>query len=204
MKRLAMGVAALLAAGCANPLNEAHWHRYTQDGNAARARGDLTAAEEAHRRAVINARIGRLGAEHEALALHNLALVKWDMCKLDEAEESLRRAYELRDKNADTPPRMLTGTIVAFAQLSYEQRRYADAASLLERGLPLLEKFDAERIDPLVFAHLLVEYADALRRLSRETHAAAVEARVAALASARGLDMQQKPNRAPFDHRPCR
>src|SRR4030095_14971948 len=108
---------ALLAAACANPINEATWHRYTAAGNAAKARGDLGTAEEAHRRALVNARIGNLGAEREALALHNLALVKRDLCKLDEAEESLRRAYELRDKNRDTPPGNLTGTIFELAQL---------------------------------------------------------------------------------------
>jgi tetratricopeptide (TPR) repeat protein len=195
---------ALLAAGCANPINEATWHRYTAAGNAAKARGDLGTAEEAHRRAVINDRVGNLGAEHEALALHNLALVKRDLCKLDEAEESLRRAYELRDKNPDTPPRNLTGTIVELAQLYYEQRRYADVAPLMERGLPLLVQLDVERVNPATFAHVLVEYADTLRNLNRTTDADNVDARVTTLVSARGIDMQQRPNRPPFDHPPCR
>ena len=49
---------------------------------------------------------------------------------------------------------MRTGTIFERAQLSYEQRRYADAASL-------------------------VEYADALRKLNRGADAATVEVRAA-------------------------
>lgn len=139
----------MLAAGCANPINEATWHRYTSAGIEARARGDLAVAEEAHRRALINARIGRLGVEHEAIALHNVA-------------------------------------------------------SLVERGLPLLEKSAVEQTEPAAFAHILVQYADALRKLNRGADAAAVETRVKALASARTLDMQQKPNRPPFNHPPCR
>lgn len=196
--------AVLLAAGCANPINDATWHRYTRDGNAAHAKGDLGTAEEAHRRAVINARIGNLGAEREAMALHNLALVKRDLCKLAEAEEFLRRAYELRDRNTDTPPANLAGTIFELAQLHYESRRYADAAALMERGFPLLEKFNVERTEPAAFAHVLLEYVDALRMLHRTADADAAQARLNALVSAHGIDQERKPHRAPFNHPLCR
>jgi hypothetical protein len=55
--------ALLLLAGCANPIMEGTWSRYTDQGNAEHARGNLVAAEEAHRRAVINAQVGHLGPE---------------------------------------------------------------------------------------------------------------------------------------------
>jgi len=191
-------------AGCANPINEATWFRYTNAGSAEHARGNLVAAEEAHRRAVINARVGHLGPEKEAIAFHNLALVKRDLCKLGEAEQFFRRALELREKNPETPPGNLTGTIFEFAQLQYEQGQYAGAASLIDRVLPLAQKMDAERKAPAAFAHVLAEYADALRKIGRVAEAETNDARVKALSAAHEIDMQQKPNTPPFNHPPCR
>lgn len=199
-----VGSFAVLLAACANPINDATWSRYTREGNAAYAQGDLAVAEEAHRRALINARIGHLGPEREAMALHNLGLVKRDLCKLDEALEALSKAYELRDKNAGTPPQLLTGTVFELAQLHYEQRRFADAVTLMERGLPLVEKANVERSDPAAFAQVLLQYAEALRNVNRSADAQATQTRLDSLVSLRGIDLKRKPNGAPFNHPPCR
>jgi tetratricopeptide (TPR) repeat protein len=138
------------------------------------------------------------------MAFHNLAMVKRDLCKLDEAEQFFRRALELREKNPDTLPTNLSGTLFEFAQLQYEQGHYADAASLIERGLPIVEKADVERRAPAAFARLLAEYADALRRVDRTADAEAIDARVKTLSAAYGIDMQQKLNFSLFNHPPCR
>ena len=196
--------ALLLLVSCANPINDATWYRYTNTGNAEQARGNLVGAEEAHRRAVINAQAGHLGPEKEAISLHNLALVERDLCKLSEAEQSFRRALELRDKNPDTPPRNLSGTMFELAQLQYEQGRYADAASLIERGLPLAEKMNVEHVAPAAYAQILTEYADALRKVNRTADAEVIDARTKALSATYAIDMQQKPKGAPFNHPPCR
>jgi len=200
----AVACLALLLAACANPINDASWSRYTREGNAAHAQGNLTIAEESYGRAVSDARIGHLGPEREAVALHNLGLVKRDLCKLDEAREALSNAYELRDKNPDTPPLLLSGTAFELAQLYYEQRRYAEAVALMERGLPIVEKAGVEQGAEAIYAQVLVQYADALRHVNRSADAQAVQKRVTSLASARGLDLQRKPSSAPFNHPPCR
>lgn len=201
----ALGAFALLIlTGCANPVVDHTWSRYTNAGNVERARGNLTAAEEAHRRAVINAQIGHLGPEKEAIALHNLALVKRDLCKLGEAEQLFRRALELREKNPGTPTANLTGTIFESAQLQYDRGHYAEATALMERGLPFIEQMGIERMDPTGFAHLLGQYADALRRVARTADAEPIDTRAKALATAHGVDLQQKPETAPFNHPLCR
>jgi tetratricopeptide (TPR) repeat protein len=196
-------VAVALATGCANPVNDSTMMRYTREGNAATSRGDLLAAEEAYRRALINVQLGNLGPQREALALHNLGIAKLNLCKLDEAREALQRAYELRDKNPGGSPGEFAGTVFELAQLNYEQHRYPDTVSLMERGIPLAEKLGADRQAPAVYAQLLVQYADALRRVNRNADADAVRARAAALASQRGIDLQSKVHQPPFNHPPC-
>jgi len=193
----------LLGNGCANPVNQVTWGRYTEGGNQAHNRGDLAGAEEAHRRALINARIGHLGSEREATSLHNLALVKRDLCKLDEAREAWQMAFDLRDKNPNVPSTFLAGTTFELAQLSYEQGRYADAVKLMERGFPLVEKIDIASAEPEAYAHLLREYADALRKINRAADADAVQARLDTLVSQRGIDLTKKSNRPPFNHPAC-
>src|SRR5919108_161780 len=129
-----VGSLAVLLAACANPGNDATWARYTREGNVAYTQGNLTFAEESHRRALNSTQIGNLDVERQATSLHNLGLVKRRLCKLDEARDVLSKAYELRDKNSAAPPHMLSGTIFELAQLHYDQRRFADAVRLMERG----------------------------------------------------------------------
>ena len=200
----AIGAAASIAlAACANPLNDATYTRYTNAGIAEHRRGNLVAAEEAHRRAVINARIGHLGDEKEALALHNLALVKRDLCKLAEAEDLFRRALELRDKHSDTPADHLSGTLFELAQLYYETRRATMAVPLTERGLPIVEGAGAERVAPAELARILTEYADGLGALKRSADAETVRARIRALVAERRLSLDAKPSGPPFNHPAC-
>jgi hypothetical protein len=127
-------------AGCANPINDQTWSKYIAGGHAQSASGDWVGAEEAYRRAVINAQVARLGAEKEAYALHNLALVERNLCKLDEADDVFQRALQLRSNNRDTTPMNLSVTIFEFAQLRYERGRYEESALLMERGFPIGEK----------------------------------------------------------------
>jgi tetratricopeptide (TPR) repeat protein len=204
MRRLCLaGSLGAFLSACANPINDATWSRYTRDGNAAYAQGNLAAAEEAHRRALINVRLGRLGSEREATSLHNIGLVKRELCKLDEALEALSKAYELRDKNPATPPQLLSGTVFELAQLHYDQRRFPEALALMERGLPIIEKAGAEQGAPAAFAQVLLQYAEALRNLNRSADAQVVQARLDSLVAARGIDVKRKPNMAPFNHPTC-
>lgn len=201
---LAAAAFTALLAGCANPINDHTWARYTREGHVAQERGQLQVAEEAHRRAVINARIGHLGPEREATALYNLGRVKRDLCKLGEAREALQGALELREGNKDTPPMYLTGNIFELAQLHYDEGRFAEAVSLMDRGFPLLDKANGAVRDPAGYVHMALEYSDALQRVGRSTDAETLKSRASSLAVSSGVDLQRKPNRPPFNYRPCR
>jgi len=191
-------------AACANPINDQTWSKYIAGGHAQYARGNLTAAEEAYRRAVINAQVGRLGAEKEAYAVHNLALVKRDLCKLDEADDLFQRALELRSNNRDTSPNNLSGTMFELAQLRYERGQYEASASLMERGFPIAEGLGVEQKSPVLYGRVLEEYADSLRRTGRKDDADAAQARARPLLAAPGRDQERSSTVPPFNHPPCR
>jgi len=190
-------------AGCANPINDQTWSKYIAGGHAQSARGDWVGAEEAYRRAVINAQVGRLGAEREAYALHNLALVERNLCKLDEADDVFQCALQLRSNNRDTTPMNLSVTIFEFAQLRYERRRYEESALLMERGFPIAEMLDVEQKSPVLYGRILQEYVDSLRRTGRVYDARAAQARASQLRATPGRAQERSANVPPFNPPAC-
>ena len=74
-------------SGCATPLNRVTFDRYMDSGWAAEQSGDLSAAEEAYRRAYLNTQWGNLSNEEEEQSLGNLARIKYRLGKRTESHE---------------------------------------------------------------------------------------------------------------------
>ena len=93
MQKLALAiVAALTMSGCANPLNQVTYGRYTDAGNQAFAAQDFSLAEANFVRAAYNVDWGNLGDAAKAGSLYNLGETQRILRKYSEAEAMLLQA----------------------------------------------------------------------------------------------------------------
>lgn len=200
---LGIAVSLLLVGGCANPVVSQTYSIYTVQGHGAFDRGDLAGAEQAYDRALVNTRIGRLSDEDVATALYNLGRVKRFLCKDDEAEQLLRDSIEVGGKAAGLDNPRMSQRYLELARLYYDQERYKESVPLMERGLRIAEKLDVEKTHPAAYAHTLDQYADALRKINRESDAQVIESKVKALRARADLSREWESQRWIFQ-RDCK
>ena len=134
MKRTPLILIALLTiTGCANPLNQATYSRYTDEGNRAFVARDFTEAEAAFARAAYNVDWGNLGDAAKAGSLYNLAETKRILRKYTEAEALFLQAalFDVRAWKEDSYERRMLNT--AFVLLYLDMHAAA-------KGWPYLEK----------------------------------------------------------------
>ena len=118
-------VPVLILAGCANPLNQATYSRYMNEGIEAFNARQFTRAEAAFARAADNVDWGNLGDDARAGVLYNLGDTKRILRKYDEAESLLLQAQAAAAK--------------AWSPDSYSARMLNSGFVLLylEKGEPL-------------------------------------------------------------------
>ncbi|MBI3221631.1 MAG: tetratricopeptide repeat protein [Nitrosomonadales bacterium] len=149
-----------LIVGCYNPINQVTADRYADTCSEAEASGRMGVAEEACKRALINARIGHLGAEEESKSLYNFARIKQQLGKVEEAEELLKESLKLEE--AISPPnqarigRRLTNLSIVVGA----QHRFKDAWPYLERLMPLAMQYEGRerQVVKTVFERYAEEY----------------------------------------------
>src|SRR5690242_3491155 len=88
----------LLLGGCANPLNRATSDRYSDMCSSAERGGDLTTAEQACYRALVNVDMGNLGPELKSQRLYNLGRIKRRVAKYEEAEDLFKQSLVIEEK----------------------------------------------------------------------------------------------------------
>ncbi len=159
----------LAIAGCANPLNHVTADRYADTCSENEDAGRLDVAEEACRRAVINARIGHLGAEEESRYLYNYARIKQQLGKVEEAEELLKESLKLED-GLNPPNYTRIGRRLANLSIVLgAQRRYREAWPYLERLIPLGCQYAGKERE--VVKALLARYAEEYDKLGMQPEA---------------------------------
>ncbi len=163
-----------ILASCANPIVDHTFHKYQRLGADASNAGDFQATEEYDRRALINTRIGYLGKEKEAQALHNLALAKHDLCKLEEAEDLLNQAIALRNdlnkegKLTNEQKNYLNGSYFELAALYYAQGKFKESVTGYEKSYDTLMKKPTDTDNrKYMLSSYLNEYAIALEKSQR-------------------------------------
>ncbi len=138
------GVAPLLLTilfliGCAKPLNQTTSDRYRNDCLESEAAGRLDIAEEACYRALINVRIGRLGAEAEAQELYNLGRIKRKLKKYEEAEELYKDSLRIQASISPVDQVKIGRRLAEFAILYAAQRRFDDGLPFVMKLLPIAD-----------------------------------------------------------------
>lgn len=177
---VALCLILMLAGGCLNP-PQYTYQRYDEQGTAAFQRGDLAASEQAFDQALVNAQRGPFLDKEVSTALFNLGRVKRLLCKDAEAEQLLRQSKDVGEKAWGPESPLVSRRLLELAKLYYNQDRFNEAVTLMQRGVPIAEKQDVAHLTPAGLAYTLDIYADALRKTNRESEAQVVEDRAKAL-----------------------
>lgn len=174
-----LGVIGMMLSACANPLNDITRGRYAGTCSELQASGQLAAAEEACRRALINVRIGNLGPEMESQELYNLARVKYQIGKVAEAEnlfiESLKIQDSLPKQDAVKVGRRLTQIAMAMG----DQEKLHEALPYLDRLAPIAGQFAGQ--ERVLIKQVLSEYAKQCSKVGLEAEASKLRSRADSL-----------------------
>lgn len=170
----------LFLTGCANPINRYTAAKYYEMGSLAESRGDLLAARESYRRAMLNTEWGMLGPGPKAYTLYEYGRVSGYLCDQAEAEFSLKESLRLQDKDKEVRKKLRPPTLLELARFYYDTGRKAEALPYYEEGIALVRKLDVAKTDPIAFALTLEEFADSLIAGERQIDAENVkeEARI--------------------------
>jgi tetratricopeptide (TPR) repeat protein len=136
-------------------------------------------AKENFSRALVNAKIGRLGPIAEAEAASKLARVLGNMCEYDEAESMFLQALAAEEAAFGANSPRTVPTRVELAQFTFDIGRYQKAINYFEKAFEVGGEI-LGRTDRSGYARLLDDYSVALER-SGNTAAAEVQSKARSL-----------------------
>lgn len=162
---------------CANPLNQATFHRYNQQAIEAEGHGDWQTAEMAYYRAAENARWGNLGDKYESESLYNLGRVKRIVGKLDESEELLTRALAIDERLNIADGLFASYTMAELALTYYDNKKYEEGIALLAKIEPTFLKYNEKYSDQgrEFISNIFKIYAEELSRQGKLKEAEKLE-----------------------------
>ncbi|HKW39153.1 MAG TPA: tetratricopeptide repeat protein [Burkholderiales bacterium] len=150
-------VTAGVLVACANPLNRATSDRYARQCSEAYREGLLDIAEEACYRAAVNVNLGNLGPELKSERWFNLALIKRQLRKLNEAEDLLKESLRVEETLSGPSSEKIARRLAELAAVEYQKAQYAEGYPLMDRLAPMSELFSGR--DRLFIAALYYCYA---------------------------------------------
>ena len=163
-------VTALVLAACvstepAKPpdVNQPYRIHY-EAGLLAESKGDYRAAQREYAQAYKIAEDSKLSMAALSAATYELGRVTGYLCDYDRAHRLLRQSLEMEERVSGPYSANMSARYMELARLNYDRGLYALAIPYYERGIPLLEKHDFEKRDPLALADALHEFGTALNR----------------------------------------
>jgi len=130
-----------LSSGCANPVNQATSDRYSQACLDAQRNNQLSTAEQACYRALVNVDWGNLGETQKSQKMYNLARVKRSLQKFDEAEKLYWESLAIEEKQAQ-PSNEKIGRRLAELSLVYaQQNKFDEGLAFVQRLRPLADTY---------------------------------------------------------------
>lgn len=153
----------LLLGGCANPLNRATSDRYSDMCSSAERGGDLTTAEQACYRALVNVDMGNLGPELKSQRLYNLGRIKRRVAKYEEAEDLFKQSLAIEVKLSPPTDPKIGRRLVELSVSLAGQAKWSEGAKYVDRAAPLSSRFTGEERSyaALVFQEYAKHFRDA-------------------------------------------
>ena len=157
-------------AGCgANPLNQATYYRYIEQGDAAIDARNWGGAEIAYYRALMNVEWGNLDPSFEIRALYGLGLANRSLGKLNESEELFKKALVIAEQLYGRDGFRTSYVIAELVRVLYMAEKYDEGALLLVRLEPIIlqHKHDYSEHTKLFFKETYKRYAEELSKQGR-------------------------------------
>jgi hypothetical protein len=151
-----------LLGGCANPLNRITSDRYAETCSIAEGNRNLSVAEEACYRALVNVDIGNLGPELKSQKLYNLGRVKRQSAKFWEAEQLFKESLSIEEKLSGPTDPKIGRRLVELSVSLAAQNKWSEGAQFLDRAFPTAEFFSGS--ERAYFAEILGMYAEQFRK----------------------------------------
>jgi tetratricopeptide (TPR) repeat protein len=139
-RKIIISFVAVLSA-CANPLNQATSDRYSESCALAEQDGRLTVAEEACYRAAVNVDWGNLGDIERSQKLYNLARIKRQLRKFDEAEKLYKDSLAIEEKLPQLSNEKIGRRLVELAITYSQEKKYGEGVPYVERLFLLADTY---------------------------------------------------------------
>ena len=126
------------------------------------AQGDFVSAREQYWKALVAARSGDAKPEAISMLTYEFGRTTGYTCHLDESEKFLLEPLKMEEGLPTRNSRNIGIRFFELARLMYDQKRYKDAARYYSDALREVEQNNGVKSDPIAFAGIYEEYADAL------------------------------------------
>ena len=162
-------VPALLLAACVStdpvkpPDLSQPYRQHYEAGLRAETKADYRTAQREYAQAYKIAEESKLGLPAVSAATYELGRVTGYLCDYDRARRLLRQSLEMEERVSGPYSANMSARYMELARLNYDNGHYARAVPYYERGIPLLEKLDIIKRDPLGYAEALEEFGTALK-----------------------------------------
>ncbi len=163
-------IAALFLASCVStePAKQSEtsqpFRKHYEAGLLAESKADYRTAQREYALAYKVAEDAKLGPSAISAVTYELGRVTGYLCDYDRAHRLLRQSLEIEERVSGPYSANMSARYMELARINYDHGLYAVAIPYYERGIPLLEKLDFEKRDPLGLAEALHEFATALKR----------------------------------------
>lgn len=172
----------LVLAGCISSYGLNYdARRYHDLGMTAERSADYQLARHYYEMALDDAKKGHGDSGGISMVTYNLGRVTGYLCNYDKAHKLLTEALVMEEKVTGPKSGITSMRLFELARLHYDQRQYEYSLRYFERGIPIAEALDAEGRDPIAFANVLAEYADALEKTNHTDQASGVRNKAALL-----------------------
>lgn len=161
-KLFSISALGLICCACATSINMKEAQIHYQAARNFENQGDFVSAREQDWKALVAARLG--GAEPETISMltYEFGRTTGYACHLEESEKFLVESLKLEESLPQRNSRNIGIRRFELARLMYDQKRYKDAARYYSEAIREVEQNNGVKSDPIAFAGIYVEYADAL------------------------------------------
>lgn len=132
----------VFAAACANPLNQATSDQYARTCAEAERNHQLDVAEQACYRALVNVDWGKLGDTEKSQKMYNLARIKRQLRKFEEAEQLFKESLAIEEKQAPISKEKIGRRSAELAMVYGEQRRFEEGLPYVQRLVPIADTYE--------------------------------------------------------------
>jgi tetratricopeptide (TPR) repeat protein len=156
---------------CVSPLNVGEFERHTDAGLRLEHQGDYAGARLCFIRARAAAAGGFMPADAESCAVYNIARMNGMLGYFDIAEQQLKEALKLEEKVYGVDGGHASMRWFELARLYYAWGKYPDSVIAYEHAFELVDKLEAQNLDPITYAACRKDFADALDKTGNSPRA---------------------------------